>query len=358
MDALTYNKRRGYTDDQTRAIQSAIGAKPDGVWGPKTIAAVKRWQKDHGLKADGMVGPRTYAAILADPSNDAAEPDPIPTIRHPLPKVADPYGWGYDHAPPVWHESDPQWAQITGTGSFLAGLLRLVSGHRKSHGREVFSRGPDSWISLDEFSISFAHWWANTAPELLAEICEDAPRVAAWAWGEAVAEAMRSEDWIRSKIRVKRGKRAHQSRYDWLLSGWYEIARHPAVIAVCVDHWVEMTVPDALREFDRRGWSRAQSLAALVRVVNSRGGGGMRSLLRKAERLSDSDSEEAVIETLYHRADLYNKPRRLKRIKSMAEFRGGAPGLSKLPGVSSLDMSAPVVRVDGSSPEWVKRGAL
>jgi peptidoglycan hydrolase-like protein with peptidoglycan-binding domain len=44
---------------------NALGAhlKADGVFGPKTLAAVKAFQKSHGLKVDGLVGPKTTAAL-------------------------------------------------------------------------------------------------------------------------------------------------------------------------------------------------------------------------------------------------------------------------------------------------------
>ena len=36
-----------------------LGLAIDGVIGPKTIAVVKKWQKDHGLADDGKIGPKT-----------------------------------------------------------------------------------------------------------------------------------------------------------------------------------------------------------------------------------------------------------------------------------------------------------
>ena len=38
---------------------------PDGKFGPKTEAAVKRFQSRYGLKVDGVVGPKTRAKLFA-----------------------------------------------------------------------------------------------------------------------------------------------------------------------------------------------------------------------------------------------------------------------------------------------------
>jgi GH24 family phage-related lysozyme (muramidase) len=40
--------------------------KADGIAGPRTIAAVKNFQKDHGLVVDGKVGPKTQHALLEE----------------------------------------------------------------------------------------------------------------------------------------------------------------------------------------------------------------------------------------------------------------------------------------------------
>jgi peptidoglycan hydrolase-like protein with peptidoglycan-binding domain len=47
----------------TKAVQTAVGAKSDGIYGPQTTASVKAFQTANGLKADGIVGPLTQAAI-------------------------------------------------------------------------------------------------------------------------------------------------------------------------------------------------------------------------------------------------------------------------------------------------------
>lgn len=46
-------------------IQKAVGAYPDGKWGRLTTEAVKAWQKAHSLTPDGIVGPKTLAAMAS-----------------------------------------------------------------------------------------------------------------------------------------------------------------------------------------------------------------------------------------------------------------------------------------------------
>ncbi|WDU82768.1 peptidoglycan-binding domain-containing protein [Caloramator sp. Dgby_cultured_2] len=56
---------------QTLLNKYGYNLKVDGIYGPKTLAAVKDFQKKHGLKAGGVVGPKTMAKLNPAPVNVA-----------------------------------------------------------------------------------------------------------------------------------------------------------------------------------------------------------------------------------------------------------------------------------------------
>jgi peptidoglycan LD-endopeptidase CwlK len=71
---------RGESVAQLQRDLSRLGypLTADGVFGPRTDAAVKRFQREHGLTADGIVGPKTRAALESAKNNAAL---PVPTAR-------------------------------------------------------------------------------------------------------------------------------------------------------------------------------------------------------------------------------------------------------------------------------------
>jgi peptidoglycan hydrolase-like protein with peptidoglycan-binding domain len=57
---LASRRRRG---GGVRGLQRALGLSTDGVFGPATEVALKRWQRSHGLEPDGVAGPHTRAKL-------------------------------------------------------------------------------------------------------------------------------------------------------------------------------------------------------------------------------------------------------------------------------------------------------
>jgi hypothetical protein len=55
--------KRGSTGDSVRYVQTVLGIKADGQFGPVTDRAVRDFQKRHGLKIDGIIGPITYGKM-------------------------------------------------------------------------------------------------------------------------------------------------------------------------------------------------------------------------------------------------------------------------------------------------------
>lgn len=73
--------KKGSQGEDVRALQTMLNGigyscgSADGIYGDKTVAAVKRFQEDHGLKVDGIAGPDTQTRLAAA----AADPD-IPEL--------------------------------------------------------------------------------------------------------------------------------------------------------------------------------------------------------------------------------------------------------------------------------------
>jgi peptidoglycan hydrolase-like protein with peptidoglycan-binding domain len=55
--------KRGSEGARVAKVQSWLGIASDGIFGPGTKRAVKRFQRGHGLVADGIVGPATWGAL-------------------------------------------------------------------------------------------------------------------------------------------------------------------------------------------------------------------------------------------------------------------------------------------------------
>ncbi len=80
---------QGATGADVVLAQKVIGATPDGVFGPKTAAALRVWQGSHGVKVTGQLDPATWARMVAlklVPPRGATTPTaPAPTTPAPAP---------------------------------------------------------------------------------------------------------------------------------------------------------------------------------------------------------------------------------------------------------------------------------
>lgn len=57
------SSRGGMSTETIAAAQKALGVSADGIVGPRTRAAAKRFQRGNGLAADGVIGPQTLKAL-------------------------------------------------------------------------------------------------------------------------------------------------------------------------------------------------------------------------------------------------------------------------------------------------------
>jgi peptidoglycan hydrolase-like protein with peptidoglycan-binding domain len=58
--------RRGSRGDFVKTAQGKVEVPVDGVFGPRTEAAVRDFQRQHNLNPDGIVGPKTWASFSAN----------------------------------------------------------------------------------------------------------------------------------------------------------------------------------------------------------------------------------------------------------------------------------------------------
>jgi len=107
-----------FVQRRLRSLQISTG-HPDGIFGPSTEGAVKRFQQSKGLRPDGIVGPQTWSALFADGGDEAGPPaDKIVDVIDDLTRVHQyrasikwqltPSGISLEGKPPAGTGGEPQ----------------------------------------------------------------------------------------------------------------------------------------------------------------------------------------------------------------------------------------------------------
>jgi hypothetical protein len=136
---------RSHGGGGVRSLQRRIGVPADGVFGPGTEAALKRWQAAHGLVPDGIAGPQTRAKLGLGPGRVLKRRGGGGGSRggghiHRLIRAANriataPYKYGGGHG--TYHDSGYDCSGSVSYALHYAGLLRtpLDSSGFMSYGR-------------------------------------------------------------------------------------------------------------------------------------------------------------------------------------------------------------------------------
>jgi len=271
-------------------------------------------------------------------------PPPEPTWRHNKGKPDE----GYWHFPLTYTRADPALEEATDEDSFESRYVRLIGGYGK-HSGGGWSRGPSSFITLDGYSVGISHQWSKHFPDDLADFARDYPELTAWAFGAETAENLLDEAWMARVLPPQRGfdsKDRWDLDWDWFPAGWWEIAYHPTMIRWQVADLLKKPKA-ALKVMKEHGWTKESTLAALGRLANSRGSGGMRKAVRQTIE-AVGDDEDDVIRHLYF--DKYSYEDRYERIMGMfSSDRGTAPSSVS---ADRLDYDVDPVRPDGSYPRY------
>ncbi len=126
----TWRALQRAADSPVRTLQRLLKIRADGIFGPGTEAAVKRFQRRHGLTPDGVVGPATWAALgrpqmkamLRRRQPAAAGGDVVARVIRAANRIArKPYRWGGGHG--RWKDSGYDCSGSVSYALHGAGLL-------------------------------------------------------------------------------------------------------------------------------------------------------------------------------------------------------------------------------------------
>ena len=133
-----------------RLVQRLVHVGVDGVYGPQTARAVKRFQRAHGMTADGIVGPATWSALGVNGSKPVLKR--IARHRHRAHKAS--HGGHRSRGPRVMSRGPSvrlaqRFLGIAADGVFGPGTQRAVRAFQRAHGLTADGIvGPATWTAL------------------------------------------------------------------------------------------------------------------------------------------------------------------------------------------------------------------
>lgn len=122
-----------FSEELVKSIQKALKRKgysisADGVFGPKTAQAVKRFQRKNGLTIDGICGPKTLKALGIDSEGITSYPRWIPNLEESFSKSTTGMALHLNlgsHKLEVYRQIDGEWklirVMLAATGNYKEG---------------------------------------------------------------------------------------------------------------------------------------------------------------------------------------------------------------------------------------------
>jgi len=93
--------KQGSKGAAVKELQSKLGIKADGDFGPITDRAVRAFQASKGLVVDGIVGPKTWAAFgVSKPTKPTTAPIPLSAPLSGKPSISASFQAHKDRTPP------------------------------------------------------------------------------------------------------------------------------------------------------------------------------------------------------------------------------------------------------------------
>lgn len=307
-----YSTKSTHFAEDVASIQQDMGVKPDGKADKSVISYI-----------NAVYGQRLipFGTHTIDPF-----------LGTTLPRFVKRWGYIHLHQPdnPEWPIKDEGWHSLVNTDSWMAAMLRFVSGGSKDKMR--YDRPIQSVITLDTISIGFDHTWAGTLPSRWSRMIEldknNDLNTAIYNSEYCKYYDIRDTSHIRTKIidlmPKERGKKSinfGSPAYKMALI-WYQISIDPKVMALYSQAWVNTYVLQAIMEVKRLGWDHTEgrTIALVARMLNS----AQVNLNRYSKAASKTMSIKDPIKTLehiYNSPEMYNKPDRFKHVMGDADFR-------------------------------------